>query len=479
MESVPLYPTATEMVAMLDSGKISSAEIVAELLRRANEQEYLHAFITVNAQGALTRAAMLDLLRAQGEILGPLHGLPLVVKDNIHVAGLPNTAGTPGLSAFTPATDSPVIAALRDAGAIILGKTNMHELAFGVTSDNAAYGAVANPFDRRMFAGGSSGGTASAVAAGIAPAGLGTDTGGSVRIPAALTGMVGFRPSTGRYPSSGITPISHTRDTLGLIAPRVADIVLLDSVIVPQESGAAAMKPAQMRLGVPRSYFFTNLDQQSAIAIEAALANLQRAGITLVEVDPDGIEPLLVNSAFPIALYEVERDLPAYLDEFATGVSFSAVAAAAASADVQGIFAAIKGDGRVSDGAYAAALAAREALRIVFREYFEVHGLDAMIFPTTLLPARPIEGSQQTVKLNGDEVPTFPTYIHNTDPGSIAALPGISLPVGLTAGGLPVGIEIDGPEQSDRRLLQVAAILERIFEFSGRPEVPGKSHERN
>jgi len=476
---VPPHPTATELLLMLDSGELTSKEIVTELLRRSSEEKSLNAFITINAEGALARAETLDQMREQGNILGPLHGLPLVVKDNIHVAGLTNTAGTPGLSAFTPASDSPVIAALRDAGAIILGKTNMHELAFGITSDNTAYGAVANPFDREMFAGGSSGGTASAIAAGIAPAGLGTDTGGSVRIPAALTGLVGFRPSSARYPLSGVTPISHTRDTVGLIAPGVADVMLLDGVIGPQEGSAASVLPEQIRLGVPRTYYFTNLDTQSAIVIEAALEKLQRAGITLVEVDPEGIEPLLANSAFPIALYEVARDLPAYLDEFGTGLNLSAIADAAASPDVQGIFAAITGDGQVGEDAYASALIAREALRAVFRAYFDAHELDAMIFPTTILPARPIAGSLQTVELNGDEVPTFPTYIHNTDPASIAALPGISLPVGLTAAGLPVGLEIDGPESSDQRLLAIAVVLERVFGFSARPMEPGKGLERN
>ncbi|MCH8072508.1 MAG: indole acetimide hydrolase, partial [Proteobacteria bacterium] len=193
---------------MMRAGETSSARIVAELLRRAGEAQSLNAFITIDAEGALARAEELDQMRSQGEILGPLHGLPLVVKDNIHVAGLPNTAGTPGLREFTPAADNAVIAALLDAGALIIGKTNMHELAFGITSDNAAFGAVANPFDTTTFAGGSSGGTASAIAAGVAPAGLGTDTGGSVRIPAALTGTAGFRPSNGRYPLSGVTPIS-------------------------------------------------------------------------------------------------------------------------------------------------------------------------------------------------------------------------------------------------------------------------------
>ena len=466
---IPPHPTATDLMAMMGAGETTSAKIVTELLRRAGEAGRLNAFITIDAEGALARAAELDQLRSQGNILGPLHGLPLVVKDNIHVAGLPNTAGTPGLREFTPGVDNAVIAALLDSGALVIGKTNMHELAFGITSDNAAFGAVANPFDTTTFAGGSSGGTASAIAAGIAPAGLGTDTGGSVRIPAALTGTVGFRPSNGRYPLSGVTPISHTRDTIGLITWNVADLILLDSVIDTHGSAVPSLTPVEIRLGVPRTYYYANLDEQSARIIDNSLMQLTKAGVTLVEVDPEGIGPLVAQSGFPIALYEAVHDLSDYLEAFGTGITLAELAAATASPDVQGIFAGITGEGQISEEAYTAAMSVREDLRQVFRELFSAHDLDAIIFPTTLLPARPIENSMQTVELNGAQVPTFPTYIHNTDPGSIAALPGITLPVGLTAEGLPVAIEIDGPENSDRQLLAIAAILEQIFGFSARP----------
>jgi mandelamide amidase len=467
--TIPSHPTATDLIAMMEAGETTSAKIVAELLRREQEAASLNAFITVDTERALMRAKELDRLRAEGKILGPLHGLPLVAKDNIHVAGLPNTAGTPGLREFTPQADNAVITALRGAGAIILGKTNMHELAFGITSDNAAFGAVANPFNPATFAGGSSGGTASAIAAGIAPAGLGTDTGGSVRIPAALTGTVGFRPSHGRYPLSGVTPISRTRDTIGVLARSVRDVILLDEVIDPQATSAPAVSANAIRLGVPRHYYYANLDRQTADVIEAALTRLEKAGITLLEVDPEGIGPLVAQSGFPIALYEVTQDLPDYLQAFNTGLTMSDIAAATASPDVRGIFAGLTGDGQISEDVYLAALETRESLRQVFRDYFDSNDFDAIIFPTTILPARPIENSIQTVALNGDQVPTFPTYIHNTDPGSIAALPGISLPVGVTDGGLPVGIEIDGPENSDRRLLAIAAILEQIFAVSMRP----------
>ena len=465
---VPEHPTIDDLGAMLVAGETTSFSIVTELIARAESKSDLNAFITLDFEGAMARAAELDALRRDGEVIGPLHGIPVVAKDNIHVAGLPNTGGTPGLADFVPVEDSPTIAALKSAGAIILGKTNLHELAFGITSDNGAHGSVGNPFDPSTFAGGSSGGTAAAISAGLVPAGLGTDTGGSVRIPAALTGIVGFRPSTDRYDSSAVTPISNTRDTVGVMARSVSDVIAIDTVIDP--GAVVSDAPADIRLGVPREYYYANVDAETSVVVDAALDKLRGAGVTLVDVDPPGIEDLNSRSAFPIALYEVVRDLPAYLEEFATGETFDTIAAETASPDVQGLFAMLgTEEGQVPDAVYEAALAAREEMRTMFAEYFESHRLHGMIFPTTLLPARPIEGSMEFVELNGEQVPTFPTFIHNTDPASIAALPGVSLPAGITAGGLPVGLEIDGPEGSDRQLLAVAREIEAILEFTARP----------
>ena len=467
--NMPAYPDIASLSDLMNSGKSNSATIVADALARAERLARLNAFITLDVEGAATKAEKLDQMRAGGVVRGPLHGVPIVVKDNIHVAGLPNTAGTPGLKNFVPTASNELVARLESAGAVIIGKTNMHELAFGITSDNAGFGAVKNPYDENLIPGGSSGGTAVAISAGIVPAGLGTDTGGSVRIPPSLTGIVGFRPSMGRYPSSAVTPISITRDTVGLLSRTVADLIVLDDVIVADQASVNDIAPGEIRLGVPRGYFYQNIDRESAVVVEATLALLADANVQLIEMDIPDIDGLMTSSAFPIVFYEVLRDLTAYLDEFNTGVSFAELTAAAASPDVKGVLGLVSGEGKTSEEVYAAAMDAREQLRKNFQEYFASEQLDAIIFPTTILPARPIEGGMETVELNGEQVPTLPSYIHNTDPASIAALPGISLPVGLTASGLPVGMEIDGPEQSDRRLLAVAKTLEGIIGFDGRP----------
>ncbi len=209
--SIPAYPDIVSLSSLMDSGDTSSAAIVTDLISRSWQFAGLNVFITLDSEGALARAEELDRLRADGEIRGPLHGIPLVVKDNIHVAGMPNTAGTPSLKDFVPAVSNTVVARLEAAGAIILGKTNLHELAFGITSNNAAFGAVRNPFDPSLIPGGSSGGTASAISAGIVPAGLGTDTGGSVRIPHGTNRHCWFSPQFRALPvGSGYANFTYT-----------------------------------------------------------------------------------------------------------------------------------------------------------------------------------------------------------------------------------------------------------------------------
>ena len=205
------------------------------------------------------------------------------------------------------------MARLKAAGAIVLGKTNMHELAFGVTSGNAAFGAVGNAHDKSFIAGGSSGGTAVAVASGMAVAGLGTDTGGSSRIPAALNGIVGFRPTGGRYPSAGITRISSTRDTIGPMAHRVADVALLDRTMAGESGQLPDVGLRGLRIGVPRGYFFDDLQREVRDSVESLLDRLDEAGVELVPADLAGIERLNEETGFPIVLFEARSLLSEYL----------------------------------------------------------------------------------------------------------------------------------------------------------------------
>jgi len=463
---------AAEAAAHIRAGDLTAERLMTILLDRIEANRHLNAFITLDRDGALKRAREADAARKAGADLPPLHGVPVVLKDNIDVAGLPNTAGTPALAEHVPAENAPVAQALVDAGAIVVGKTNMHELAFGITSQNFHFGAVRNPYNALTFPGGSSGGTAVAISALMAPAGLGTDTGGSVRIPSSLTGVYGLRPTVGRYDRKGITPISSTRDTAGPIARTVADLVLLDGVIT---GGPTEERPANLegvRLGVPRAYFYANLDASTRALAEAALDKLKARGATLVEADLKDIGEINSKVGFPVALYEVLRTLPDYLQETSPHVSLQEVVRQVASPDVAGALGAAIGkdlkvgteDDAISEKAYRQAMDEfRPQLQQLYADYFKAHDVDAVIFPTTPLPARMIEGSIKTVVLNGKAVPTFPTYIQNTDPGSDAGIPGLTLPVGVTPEGLPVGMELDGPAGSDRRLLAIGLSLEKVF----------------
>ena len=442
-----------------DTGPSVESALRESLARITAEDARYNAFITVDKDGALAAAKRLDAADRRG----PLHGFLMAAKDNTAVAGLPNTGGTNGLRGFVPKRDAGAVRRIKDAGAVIVGKTNMHELGFGITSNNAAFGPVGNARDPNYMPGGSSGGSAVAVALGWLRASLCTDTGGSCRIPAAHNGVIGYRPTVGRYPSDGLISLSNTRGTLGTMARKMADIALLDSVLAPDDSPLAELMPNQIRLGVPREHFYTNLDPEVAAASSAALARLRAAGVTLVEADLAGIKEQNDKVAFPVVFYETARRLPQYLVDNNIPMSLEELHAKVSSPDVKGIIGNILANGGGSEAGYRQALDVdRPRLQKTYTDYFARHRVDAVIFPTTILPARPIRGNDDTVPLNGQRVPTFLTYIHSTDPGSNAGLPGLSLPAD-SGEGMPVGMALDGPAGSDRRLLAIGAALEDIL----------------
>jgi indoleacetamide hydrolase len=468
--------TAAEIVAAIRSKKVTAVSLVQAALERAGRHRDLNAFIVMNRDGALALAAKVDA----GEISGTLAGLPIVVKDNINTADMPTSAGTPALQHARPVNTAPSLQKLLDAGAIVIGKTNMHELAFGITSTNLASfgGAVKNPYDKSRIPGGSSGGTAAAVAARIVTCGLGSDTGGSTRVPAALTGTVGLRPSVGnggaqrRYHDADlVVPISHTRDTVGPMGRTVADVALLDSVI----TGTAMAQPEPLRgkrLGIPAT-FWSGLDRDVEAVARAACKRLADAGVVLVDTDIAGLFDQNAKVSFVVALHEPIADIPAYLKASGIeGTTLADIAEKIASPDVKGAFGAITAD--AFGAAYQDAMnVQRPALQQIYQAYFRDNRLDAILFPTTIAPAPPIDaenGSGQ-MSVNGNApVPTFDTMIRNTDPGSNAGLPGLSLFAGMTSGGLPVGLEIDGPVGSDALLLGLGLSMEKLLGSAPAPK---------
>ena len=457
--------SAAEAARQIREGKLKSEDLVKALADVIEKKKDLGAFIAFDREAALKAAREADAMAARKKFKGPLHGVPIVIKDNIHVLGFANTAGTPALRDFKPKANAPVANKLVRAGAIVLGKTNMHELAFGITSNNGAFGPVRNPYDPKRIAGGSSGGTGAAIAARMAPAGLGSDTGGSVRIPAALNGIAGLRPTLRRYSQEGITPIAHTRDTAGPMARTVEDLVLLDNVIAGVSDSVAPTPLKGLRLGVYKAYFFKGLDSETEKLALAALDKIKAAGGEIVEVDMPGLADLNGKVSFPVALYEANVDLAAYLKKYNIPLDVKAVAAQIKSPDVKGVF-----EGAIVPGApkpmppeaYKAALQTRPTLQKLYADTFAKNKIVALAFPTTPLPAAPI-GDDEKTKLNGQDVPTFPTFIQNTDPGSNAGIPGLSIPIARTQAGLPIGLELDGPSGSDRKLLAIGLALEKLF----------------
>ena len=451
--------TLVEAAAALGRGDLSAVDYAEALLARAAQAQALNAFIHHDAEAVRAAARAADAARAAGKALGPLHGVPLALKDNLDTTDMPTTGGTPALREHRPKRNAPIVQKLLDAGALVFGKTNLHELAYGITNHNAAFGAARNPYDPSRIPGGSSGGVGVAVGARMVPGGIGSDTGGSVRVPAALCGIVGFRPTTGRWSQQGIVPISHTRDTAGPMARSVADCALLDAVVTGSAPGPAAGLKG-LRLGVPRGHFWEGLDAETARLLEAVLVRLNDAGAVLVEGDIADVGRLDNEAGFPIALYETVVDLDAYLGSHGSALRYRELVAQCASPDVAGLLQSLHGEGAVPEAGYRHALEVlRPQLQSAFRDHFARHDVAAIVFPATPLPAAPI-GDDETVVLNGERVPTFPTFIRNSSPGSVAGIPGISVPAAMTAAGLPLGLELDGPAGSDARLLAIAAAVE-------------------
>src|ERR1700722_1414231 len=274
--------SAVEAVARMSQGALPAERYAEALLARCRAAKALNAFITLEPDRVLEDARSRDRERAAGAKPGPLFGLPIPVKDSVNTRNYPTTGGTPALRHFRPKEDAPVVAALRGAGAIVLGKTNLHELSFGWTSNNLAFGAVRNPYDLTRIPGGSSGGTAAAIAARLAPLGVAEDTEGSIRVPAAFCGIAGFRPTTGRYSTRACVPISPLFDQVGPHARNVADLALFDSVAASDGSPLQAPSLQGLRLGVVRDYWFVGLDPEVERVTDRALEQLRSAGVEIV-----------------------------------------------------------------------------------------------------------------------------------------------------------------------------------------------------
>ncbi len=457
--------SATEAVAAMRRGDLSAEAYAAALLDRCEQDKDLNAFITLEPERVLESARAADRLLTSGAEPGPLHGLPIPVKDSVNTKDYRTTGGTRALQDFRPAEDAELVRRLTDAGAIVMGKTNIHELSFGFTSNNLAFGAVHNPYDKSRIPGGSSGGTAVAVAARMAPIGIAEDTQGSIRVPAAMCGIYGFRPTHGRYPNQGVVPITPLFDQVGPHARNVADLALFDHVITGEAMVDAPATLAGIRLGIAREFYFDRLDSEVERVTDTALDELRGAGVELVEADVPDLARLIGLTTVPIQMYHVMPMLTRYLADFEAGVTFEE-AIEQASVDIRDTFSKYVlpgGEFVVTEEDF---ITARDvhlpALRETLGDYFGSNNLDAMVFPAAQIAAPPI-GHDTETELNGRTVRFEPIISRNISPGSTGGLPGLITPANLNSEGLPVCLELDGPAGSDIRLLAIGRAVENVL----------------
>ncbi len=420
------------LAARLRTGQTTAAEVVkATLVAVANEQPLLNPWIRVYRDVAVTSARALDTARTSGRTPGPLHGIPVALKDNLDEAGVACTGGCLAYVDRIPPRDAPAVARLRVAGAVVVGRTNMHELADGVTSENPHYGPVRNPWDPACTPGGSSGGSAVVVATGSVAGTLGTDTGGSIRIPSSLCGIVGLKPTRGLVPVSGMLPLSPSLDHVGPMARSVAGVRILLGVLAGRYLPPSLRALAGQRIGVLEGF---GQDCCSAVAarFDDAIAILEDLGARLRPVQVPGFERglrLLKAIYAPEAAALHGPRLEARPDGF--GPELRHILERARTAD---------------PAVHAVALAERASVEAAARDAFL--GFDFMISPTTPFAARPFGSPDPHLLL------TF------TSPFNLTGQPAISVPMGL-ADGLPVGLQIAAPHEADDRLLDAAEAFER------------------
>ena len=390
----------------------------------------------------------------------------IAVKDSIETKDFPTTGGTPSLSNYHGNRDATVIDRLRNTGIKIAGKANLHELCFGTTCNNAHTGAIQNPHNPKHIPGGSSGGVAVAIAAGQVRAGVGTDTGGSSRIPAAFCGIYGFRPTTGRYPSMGLIPISYTRDTAGPMANNLDDICYMDSIITNQkdiDTEVQAPPINSIRLGVPDEQSLGIMDDDVKTLYQNTLDKLSNAGVTLISISLSEIQSYEQQIAFPVVMYDLINDLSSWLSHNQCDITLEQLAKQIASSDVTAAFQFAMGDDAITQDLYDTCIQhTTPSMQVAYQKIIDDNQLHAIISPTVpILP--PKRGEDETITVNGKTLPTFPTTIRNTNIASCLGVPSISMPMGFGRDNLPAGVMLDGLKNQDRELLVTAQMIDIII----------------
>jgi aspartyl-tRNA(Asn)/glutamyl-tRNA(Gln) amidotransferase subunit A len=461
------FGTIAEIARLFRAGKLSPVELTELMLARIEGfNPKLNAYITVTHELARRQAKKTEAeLGVRGKRKtrtdrGLLQGIPISLKDNIYTEGIRTTAGSRILRDYFPERDAPVVTRLKQAGAVLLGKTHMHEFAYGVTTNNPHYGPARNPWDATRIPGGSSGGSAAAVAAGLCFGSIGTDTGGSIRIPAALCGVVGLKPGLGRVDVTGVIPLSVTHDCVGPLARTAADAGILFRAIADggngkregvRRRGSGARKLSKVRLGIPREFFFEVMSGEVQKSFDAVVRSLRGLGARIKEISI----PLLAQTEkagnrvawaeasyyhqqsgwFPSRGAEYSEDVRSRLE---TGMKVTAVE-------------------------YLEAMDQRRSFISQLRGVMEKEAIDALMVPTVPIAA-PLIG-EETTRVGNDEHATRALLLRLNRPANLAGVPAISVPCGFTAAGLPIGVQFIGAERKELVLLEIADIYQRSNPF--------------
>jgi indoleacetamide hydrolase len=454
--------SAPAAVEAMRNGAMKAEDYALALLDRAEELDNLNAFRVLNREMVLEAARAADKARASGAELGILHGLPIPVKDSVNTKALPTSQGTRALRDFKPKNDASLLERLFAQGAILMGKTNLHELSYGWTSNNGIFGPVRNPYHRDRIPGGSSGGSGAAVAARIAPLAIAEDTLGSIRVPASMCGLAGWRPTFGRYPNTGLMALTTNKfDQVGTLARTVADLSLFDTALTgDRPETATSLK--DMRIGISPEYFWSGLEPEVERLCNEALRKLSEAGATLVSADLPEPATAAMEIALTIISYDILPSISAFLEEQETGINFEQMLEQASEGLRAGMKRFALPPNRPSEERYESVLAQRENVRRSIRHYFESLGIVALAFPPIMI-APPKIGEEAEVDIRGQKVPLYVAISRNIALGSCASMASLVLPAGLTSDGLPVGMEFDALMGNDRQLLSFGVLLEKAL----------------
>jgi len=440
--------TILEMADALRAKKVSSLELTNEALKKIDPR--LNAFITVLEESARARASAMDAELSHGIDRGPMHGIPIAHKDLVYTKGVRTTGGSKIFKDFVPDHDADIAASLDRAGTVLIGKTNLHEFAYGITSTNPHFGAVRNPWDTDRIPGGSSGGSGAAVAAGVLPMATGTDTGGSIRIPASFCGVTGLKPTFGLISKRGVMPLGWTMDHMGPITKTVRDAAVAFHAM--GGSGAVPSKNADirgLRIGLPVNYYFDTLDLEVSESVRTAVQTAAALGARIVDIKVPNIDEINVVARV-LLLAEATSVHEKHLGR---------------RADMGADVLTLLDQGRLIRGSDY--VDAQRLRRIYCREFSKLwNDADCIFTPTTPTPAPKI--GQMTMKVGAvdEDVRLATTRLMRAI--NVLGIPALSIPCGFTKAGLPIGLQILGAPRAEDTILRVGAAIEDATGVVGR-----------